>query len=73
MTAYRGKEVKTPEEKASLLKSAVEFIVDAVEGGKFKGNITLPIYDGIVGQIKVETFTDPMTASTLGDRLGRTK
>ena len=53
------KEHKTPEEKKQILDETVAAIRKLAEGGA-QGNITLPLYDGIIGRMKFELWCDPL-------------
>jgi hypothetical protein len=58
------KEHKTDEEKHELLKEALGFFQWLVEEGVM-GNVTFPLYDGIVGKAKLELFVDPLKAKDI--------
>jgi len=58
------KEHKTTEEKQQLLKESVNFFSWLVEEGVM-GNVTFPLYDGIVGKAKLELFIDPLKAKEI--------
>jgi len=53
------KEHKTPEEKKKILDETLDAIRKLAEGGA-QGNITLPLYDGIIGRMKFELWCDPL-------------
>ena len=55
------KQTKTQEEKDLLLEEAVKFFRWLVTN-KAMGNVTFPLYDGIVGKIKLELYVDPIKA-----------
>ncbi len=60
----RGKEQKTPDEKEAILKEAVAFFTGLVRKGA-QGNVTFPLYDGIVGKAKLELFVEPAEAKSI--------
>lgn len=64
MNNSRTKEHKTPEEKEAILKEAVDFFVGLVRKG-VQGNVSFPLYDGIVGKAKLELFVEPMGAKDI--------
>ena len=51
------KQHKTQEEKDLLLEEAVKFFRWLVTN-KAMGNVTFPLYDGIVGRVKLELYVD---------------
>jgi hypothetical protein len=53
------KEHKTPEEKKKILDETLIAIRRLVEGG-VQGNISMPVYDGIVGKMKFELWSEPL-------------
>jgi hypothetical protein len=53
------KEHKTPEEKKRILDETLVAIRKLVEGG-VQGNISMPVYDGIVGKMKFELWCEPL-------------
>lgn len=53
------KEHKTPEEKKKILDETLVAIRKLVEGG-VQGNISMPVYDGIVGKMKFELWSEPL-------------
>jgi len=58
------KEHKTLEEKEQLLAAAIAFFTFLVREGA-QGNITFPLYDGIVGKAKLDLYVNPMKANEL--------
>ena len=58
------KEYKTPEEKQELKDKAMKFFESLVDKGVM-GNVTFPLYDGIVGKAKVELFVDLLRANEI--------
>ena len=58
------KEHKTPEEKKQILDETVAAIRKLAEGGA-QGNITLPLYDGIIGRMKFELWCDPLEVKAM--------
>jgi hypothetical protein len=56
------KEHKTSEEKQQLLNEAISLFRWLVEEGVVMGNVTFPLYDGIVGKARLELFIDPLRA-----------
>ena len=53
------KEQKTPEEKKHILDETLVAIRKLVEGG-VQGNISIPVYDGIIGKMKFELWSEPL-------------
>ncbi len=60
----RGKQQLTQEEKDASLRHAIELLTGLVRK-KFKGNFSLPLYDGGVGEAKIEGFIDLARAKEL--------
>lgn len=60
----REKQQLTPEEKDASLKHAIELLTGLVKK-KFKGNFSVPLYDGGVGEAKVEGFIDLVRAKDI--------
>lgn len=58
------KEHKTPEEKKKILDETLAAIRKLAEGGA-QGNITLPLYDGIIGRMKFELWCEPLDAKAM--------
>ena len=58
------KQHKTQEEKDLLLEEAVKFFRWLVTN-KVMGNVTFPLYDGIVGRAKLELYVDVLKAKQL--------
>jgi hypothetical protein len=58
------KEHKTPEEKKKILDETLDAIRKLAEGGA-QGNITLPLYDGIIGRMKFELWCDPLEVKAM--------
>jgi hypothetical protein len=60
----RSKQHKTDAEKETLEVKTFELISRLRKKG-FQGNISLPMYDQIIGKLKVEGFIDPMDAGKI--------
>ena len=58
------KQRKTQEEKDLLLEEAIKFFRWLVTN-KAMGNVTFPLYDGIVGRVKLELYVDVLKAKQL--------
>lgn len=58
------KEHKTPEEKKQILDETLAAIRKLAEGGA-QGNITLPLYDGIIGRMKFELWCEPLEVKAM--------
>ena len=54
----RNHESMKPEEKKETLENAITTFRFLVENG-FQGNISFPVYDGVVGKIQAQLFMLP--------------
>jgi hypothetical protein len=58
------KEQKTLEEKKKILDETLVAIRKLVEGG-VQGNISIPVYDGIVGKMRFELWSEPLNVKEM--------
>jgi len=58
------KEQKTPEEKKMILDETLAAIRKLVEVG-VQGNISIPVYDGIVGKMRFELWSEPLNVKEM--------
>lgn len=58
------KEHKTPEEKKQILDETLAGIRKLVEGG-VQGNISMPVYDGIIGKMRFELWSEPLSVKKI--------